>query len=97
MGPTCLSCRLSAIYQPAFVAGGAAIASSGEKSSLLSLYCTATGATISRGSVDISIHATACGGGRADPLLCSTAKALYFFSPTWRPRPRRQEGGGALC
>lgn len=44
--------RLSAIYQPAFVWGGAGVATGGEKSGCLSLYCTATGRWACRGSLE---------------------------------------------
>lgn len=86
--PHCLhppGCSLPSIYQPSFVAGGAAVATSGERSGLLSLYCTRTGDAISRGAVHINIHAQMSGGGPAQPLLCSTTKAIYLYSPTWRP------------
>eukprot|EP00887_Chlorella_sp_A99_P004293 scaffold15.g4293.t1 len=78
--------RLGSIYQPAFVAGGDGIATGGERSSQLTLYCCKTGATISRGTVDIGIHAT-CSAGHdigTMSLLCSTTKAVFLFAPTWR-------------
>lgn len=65
------------------MAGGDAIATSCERSTLLSLYCTRTGATISRGATDIAVGATFCGRQRGDPLLCTSARAVYAFRPTW--------------
>ncbi|GAB4817375.1 hypothetical protein N2152v2_004421 [Parachlorella kessleri] len=72
------------IYQPTFVWGGAGIATGGEKSSCLSLYCTATGSTLSRGEVDFTVGATFCGPGRQDPLVCTASRAVYMLGPTWR-------------
>ena len=66
------------------MAGGDAIATAGEKSYALSLYCTQTGATISRGGVGITIGATACGGGHADPLVVTTTRACHLFAPRWK-------------
>ena len=67
-----------------FVAGGDAVATSCESTShLLSLYCTRTGTTISRGAVDAPVGATFCGPRRGDPLLCSTTRAVMAFAPTW--------------
>jgi WD40 repeat protein len=75
--------RIAAIYQPAFVAGGAAVATGCERSQLLSLYCTASGAAISRGEAGLTPGATFCRGGPHDPLLCTAARAVYFFQPVW--------------
>lgn len=74
---------MGAIYQPAFCAGGDAVATSCERSTLLSLYCARTGAAISRGDAGITVGATACGPARGDPLLCSTGRTVFLFSPTW--------------
>lgn len=76
-------CRVGSIYQPIFCAGGDAVATSCERSTLLSLYCARTGATISRGDAGVTVGATACGRRRGDPLLCSTARALFLFAPAW--------------
>ena len=70
--------------------GGDAIATGGEKSYALSLYCTRTGATISRGDVGIAFGATACGGSPSDPLVVTSTRACYLFAPRWK-RP----GGAA--
>lgn len=75
--------RIGAIYQPAFVAGGDAVAASCERSTLLSCYSVRTGACISRGDVGVALVATFCGGGRGDPLLCTAARTVYVFQPTW--------------
>ena len=75
--------RIGAIYQPAFVAGGDAVAASCERSPLLSLYCVQTGAAISRGAIDVAVGATACGGERGAPLLCTAARAVFLFQPAW--------------
>lgn len=75
--------RVNAIYQPAFCAGGDAIATSCERSTLLSLYCTRTGATISRGDTGLTVGATFCGRSRGDPLLCTAARSVHLFAPTW--------------
>ena len=75
--------RIGSIYQPAFVAGGDAVAASCERSPLLSLYCTKTGATISRGSIDVAVGATACGSESDAPLLCTAARSVLLYQPTW--------------
>lgn len=75
--------RITAIYQPCFVAGGAAVATGCERSQLVSLYCTATGATISRGAAGFTPGATTCGARRGDPLICSAGRAVYLLQPTW--------------
>lgn len=77
--------RIGAIYQPAFVGGGNAVAASCERSTLLSLYCTSTGAAISRGDVGAAVGATACGGRLGDPLLCTSSRAVHLYAPEWRP------------
>ncbi|KAL4448255.1 hypothetical protein ABPG75_005474 [Micractinium tetrahymenae] len=80
--------RISQIYQPAFVAGGDAVATGCERSQLLSLYCTGSGAAISRGDAGLTPGATFCrggggGGGRGDPLVLSAGRAVHFFAPAW--------------
>lgn len=76
-------CRINSIYQPAFVAGGGAVAASCERSPRLSLYCVQTGAAISRGSIDAAVGATACGTERGAPLLCTGARTVVLYQPTW--------------
>lgn len=80
-------CRIGQIYQPCFVAGGDAVATGCERSQLLSLYCTHTGAAISRGDAGLTPGATFCRGGgagdRGDPLVLSAGRAVYLFAPSW--------------
>lgn len=75
--------RLKAIYQPAFVAGGEAIATGGERSDLLSLYRVSDGGTISRGATDLAVGATFCGAERGDPMLCTANRCVAFYVPQW--------------
>lgn len=81
--PAANPCRINSIYQPAFVAGGDAVAASCERSPLLSLYCVHTGAAISRGSIDAAVGATACGAERGAPLLCTGARTVVLYQTTW--------------
>ncbi|KAL4423386.1 hypothetical protein ABPG77_004317 [Micractinium sp. CCAP 211/92] len=78
--------RVGQIYQPCFVAGGDAVATGCERSQLLSLYCTRTGTTISRGHAGLTPGATFCrgggAGGRGDPLVLSAGRAVYLFAPS---------------
>ena len=77
-------CRVGSIYQPAWVAGGAAVATGCERSTLLSLYCTRTGAAISRGDAGFSLGAALCrGAAPGDPLLVSAPRSVLLFAPTW--------------
>jgi WD40 repeat protein len=82
--------RITSIYQPVFVAGGAAIAAAGQLSlsNQLSLYSVVDGKTISRGEVDIgSIGATYCSGGGGSvgaPLFCSSNRCVAMFTPQWK-------------
>lgn len=84
-------CRVGQIYQPCFVAGGDAVATGCERSQLLSLYCTRTGTTISRGAAGLTPGATFCRGGgasgRGDPLVLSAGRAVYLFAPSWAAKP----------
>jgi hypothetical protein len=85
--------KLRNVYRPAFVARGAAVASPGEGSRALSLYCAATGRALSRG--DVGFDATlafCCGGGdggdddgdvRAPLLLARPGGALSVYAPMW--------------
>ena len=75
--------RISSIYQPCFVGGGAAVVTGCERSTLISLYCTATGATISRGDAGFNPGAACCNDG--GPLLCSAGRAVRLLRPTWDP------------
>ncbi|PSC70328.1 WD repeat-containing 32 [Micractinium conductrix] len=76
--------RVGSIYQPAWVAGGAAVATGCERSTLLSLYCTRTGAAISRGDAGFSLGAALCrGAAPGDPLLVSAPRSVLLFAPTW--------------
>ena len=75
--------RIKSIYQPVFVAGGAAVATSGDPAHQLSLYSVADGRTISRGGLDITIGATFCGDKPNAPLLCSTNRCIVAFMPRW--------------
>lgn len=75
--------RISGIYQPSWVAGGAAVATACERSTLLSLYCARTGATISRGDTGLAVGATFCGPRRGDLLLATVARGVHAFAPTW--------------
>ena len=69
--------RCSQIYQPEFVAGGDGVATGGPRSTQLSLYCTKTGQTISRGEIGFEPAATATVGSK---MLCSTTRQIYLYS-----------------
>ena len=76
---TLLPCRCSQIYQPVFVNGGSAVASGGQGSGLLSLYCTNTGATISRGSLGYDPSALCAGRGGLRLLACATNRCVMLL------------------
>ncbi|KAL4857638.1 Histone-binding protein [Chlorella vulgaris] len=78
--------RIASMYQPAFVAGGAAVATGCERSQLLTLYCTSTGALMSCGEAGITAGATCCGSQPGDPFICTAGRAVYFFLPRWHTR-----------
>lgn len=65
------------MYQPQFVAGGDGVATGGSKSTQLSLYCTRTGQTVSRGEICFEPAATATAGSK---VLCSTTRQIYLYS-----------------
>jgi WD40 repeat protein len=78
--------RIASMYQPAFVAGGAAVATGCERSQLLNLYCTSTGALLSCGDAGITAGATCCGSQSGDPFICTAGRAVYCFLPRWHAR-----------
>lgn len=75
--------RIKNIYQPAFVAGGAAVATAGDPAHQLSLYSVLDGRTISKGEVDVTIGATFCGSSPNAPLLCSANRCVVAYAPKW--------------
>jgi hypothetical protein len=82
--------KLRHVYRPAFVARGAAVATPGEGSRALSLYCAASGRCISRGGVGFDATlAFCCGGGGDDGdvaaplLLARPGGALSVYAPQW--------------
>ena len=76
------------IYHPVFIDGGRAIATSGEKSERLSLYCTRTGSTISRGHLGFDALSLYECGETDNILVAATTSAIQLYAPTWT-------GGGA--
>lgn len=81
--------RAKGIYQPAFVAGGAAVAAAADPSDRLSLYSVADGRTVSRGEVDLAVGATAAGAGPCAPLLVTANRCVALLAPRWEAAGRQ--------
>ena len=77
--------RLKHIYRPAFVAAGAAVATPGEGSERLSLYCCSSGRALSRGALgfDASTSCCAAPAERGAALLLAHKGTLRTYAPLW--------------
>ena len=76
------------IYRPVFSDGGRTITTSGEGSRSLSVYCTRSGRTMSRGGVDFdALTLYRCSGGQGgaweDTLVAASSTYLQAYSPVW--------------
>jgi len=69
------------IHQPCFCAGGAAVVASGEGSEALSLYCTRTGAPISRGLVGWEPSTLAVASGASGCLAVAHGRTISVLEP----------------
>ena len=74
------------IYHPVFLDGGSCILTPGDKADYLSLYCTKTGSTISRGAIGTTATAVAsCPGGEGCDLVAvaceSSGRQIRFMDP----------------
>jgi WD40 repeat protein len=78
---------LRGVYRPTFVAHGAAVATGGEGSRRLSLYCAASGRARSRGALGFDPTVAFAGGAGAHddraPLLLARGGALLAYAPRW--------------
>ncbi len=61
----------------------AQVATPGEGSNALSVYCTATGRALSRGQLGFDASVAFAGGAVDAPLLLAHGGALRAYAPQW--------------
>ena len=73
------------IYHPAFIGNGSSIVTPGDRADYLSMYCTRTGRTISRGGIGETasavVAAPASGATSGDLLGVACGRYIRFMEP----------------
>jgi hypothetical protein len=73
--------RGKSIYHPYFCGNGTKIVASGDKSKKLSLYCTKTGDTVSRGSLPFNVSYLSLLEPACSTLILADGKELHIYEP----------------
>ena len=75
--------RIASIIQPTFVNSGSAIVTTGDRSSLLTIYDAHSGKLISQGDAEMNLGALCSPAQQCDLLFCTGNKCAAIFSPIY--------------
>ncbi|GMH39688.1 hypothetical protein BSKO_07586 [Bryopsis sp. KO-2023] len=79
--------KIKNIYQPSFWMDGQYVVTSGEKSKFLSMYCTKTGRTVSRGNIGYTPTMLRPLSDKSAVVAAATTRAIRFYGPQVSAKP----------